>query len=48
MSREAHVRICGGLVVRYHRSTRRKRQGKILSGKVQGGERKRTTSEVSK
>ncbi|MGO9137575.1 MAG: hypothetical protein ACLP9S_02020 [Syntrophales bacterium] len=48
MNREVHVRICRGLVVKLHWSTWRKRQGMTLSGEDQGGERKRTTSEVSK
>jgi len=48
MSREVHVRICRGLVVKFHRSTWRKGTAKTVSGEDQGDERKRTTDEVSK
>ncbi len=50
MSREAHVRICRGLVVKFHRSTWQEKKAwqETMSGEVQGDERKRTIAEVSK
>jgi hypothetical protein len=48
MNREVHVRICERLGVQIPGSTRRKRQGKTLSGEGRGDERKQTVDELSK
>jgi len=49
MNREIHVRNCGGLEVKFLRSTRQENAWqKTMSGEVQGDERKRTIDEVSK
>ena len=48
ISREAYVRFCEGLGVKLPGSTRRKRQGRTLSGEERGDERKQTADELSK